>query len=295
VTTDPDTVPWRAFVAEAERRLLEAGFDSAAIEARRIVEAASGHEGSEYHLGLGEPATTRGVAHFDHLLERRLQGEPLQYVLGAWGFRTLDLYVDRRVLIPRPETESVVELALAEIDRCRAGAGDRSLAVLDLGTGSGAIALSIAAERDRVEVWATDVSADALDVARSNLAGLGRKATRVRLAEGSWFDAVPGELRGELDVIISNPPYVAAGDDLPAEVAQWEPDLALVSGESGLEALDHVVEGAAAWLRDGGALVVELAPSQAATVAAKALRHGFRESEIGRDLTGRDRAVVARR
>jgi release factor glutamine methyltransferase len=294
VTSDPDAVAWSAFVAEAERRLRDAGIEAAPIEARRIVEAASGHEGSEFHLGMREPATTRGVAHFDHLLERRLQGEPLQYVLGAWGFRTLDLFVDRRVLIPRPETESVVDLALAEIDRCRE-AGDRSLTVLDLGTGSGAIALSIAAERDGVEVWATDVSADALDVARSNLAGLGRKATRVRLAQGSWFDAVPGELRGAIDVIISNPPYVAATDELPDEVSQWEPDLALVSGESGYEALDQVVAASSSWLRDRGALVVELAPSQAAAVAANALRHGFRESEVRRDLTGRDRAVIARR
>jgi release factor glutamine methyltransferase len=292
---DPDAVPWSAFLAEAERRLRDAGFESAAIEARRIVEEASGYEGAEHHLGLTEAATERGVAAFDRLLERRLAGEPLQYVLGSWGFRTLDLFVDRRVLIPRPETESVVEQALIEIDRCRAAAPDRSLTVVDLGTGSGAIALAVAAERTRLEVWATDVSTDAIEVARVNLAGTGRVATRVRLAEGSWFEALPDDLCGNVDVIVSNPPYVAATDDLPDEVRRWEPELALVSGPTGFEALDHLVEHAATWLRAPGALVVELAPSQASAVAAKALTHGFDASEVVRDLVGRDRIVVARR
>jgi len=292
---EPDSVPWRAFVVEATQRLREAGIESAAIEARRIVEEASGFEGSDLILGLDEPATTKGVAHFDRLLARRIAGEPLQYVLGAWGFRTLDLFVDRRVLIPRPETESVVERALVEIDRRRANAGDRRLTVVDLGTGSGAIALALAAERTGIDIWATDASSDALDVARVNLAGIGRAATRVRLVEGSWFEAVPESLRGTIDLIVSNPPYVAADDDLPDDVRLWEPEAALVSGPTGYEALHHVVEHAAGWLRGDGALIVELAPSQADAVAAKALAHGFRHSEVGRDLAGRDRMVVAHR
>src|SRR5438105_5970876 len=140
------------------------------------------------------------------MVARRAAGEPLQYVLGRWAFRTLDLMVDRRVLIPRPETEQVVEVALAEARRLHARIA------ADLGTGSGAIALSLAAELPGVDVWATDVSADALAVARANLAGIGTfAAARVRIQEGDWFGALPPELRGRLDIVVSNPPYI--GDD----------------------------------------------------------------------------------
>ena len=146
------------------------------------------------------------------MVARRAHGEPLQYVLGRWGFRTLDLLVDRRVLIPRPETEVVAGLAIDAL-----AALDRPGVAVDLGTGSGAIALSLAAERwPHVEVWATDVSPDALAVARANLAGLGRRAAVVRLLEGTGSSALPGDLRGRVDVIVSNPPYVPADAPLPA-------------------------------------------------------------------------------
>ncbi len=291
--TEP--VPWRVFAAEAERVLAEAGIDSPAMEARWIVEEASGHEGADYGLGLAEPASERGVQAFDTMLARRVAGEPLQYVLGSWSFRTLDLFVDARVLIPRPETEVVVDRVLAEIDRLLARTDRRPLQVADVGTGSGAIALSIAVERPDVEVWATDVSAAALAVARSNLAGIGRRGARVRLSEGSWFDALPPSQRGAFDLIVSNPPYVAAADPLPAEVQDWEPTLALVSGPTGTEALDRLVRDAPAWLVPDGVLVLELAPTQAADVAALARRSGFAEARIAPDLAGRDRMVILRR
>jgi len=191
-----DGIPWRTFLAEAERRFEAAGLPSAAVDARRIVERASGYEGAELVLGLAEPATQRGVHFFDLMVGRRLAGEPLQYVLGEWSFRTLDLMVDPRVLIPRPETEQVVEHALVELDRVAAARGDAPVTVVDLGTGSGAIALSIAAERPGVDVWATDASGAALDVARANLAGIGRAGRRVRMAEGSWFEALPRRTAG---------------------------------------------------------------------------------------------------
>ena len=293
---DDRSVAWSQLLDEARRRLRAAGVPDADGSARRIVEEASGFEGAEYVLGLDQPATVRGVAAFDGMVERRLQGEPLQYVVGRWGFRTLDLFVDPRVLIPRPETEQVVGWALDELDRLQArpGADDRSLVVADLGTGSGAIALSIAAERRRTTVWATDVSPDALDVAGANLAGLGRPAARVHLAQGSWFDALPPELRGRLDVVVSNPPYVAATDGLPAEVADWEPPGALVPGPTGLEALEHLVAEAPSWLARPGALIVELAPTQADAVRAAALAAGFVEAFVADDYAGRHRAVVAR-
>ena len=297
--SDDDGVPWRAFLAETERRLADAGLETAAHDARRLVEEASGHEGSDLYLGLDEPATTRGVAHLDAMVERRVAGEPLQYVLGAWSFRTLDLMVDRRVLIPRPETEVVAGHALAELDRLaadrRAGTGATDpLVAVDLGTGSGAIGLALAAERPGTRVWLTDASPDALAVARSNLAGIGRSATHVTLAEGSWFEALPHELRGAVDVVVSNPPYVGAGEVLPLSVADWEPAGALVSGTTGREALDHLVRTARSWLAPGGALVVELAPDQASAVADDARAQGYVEVEVHPDLTGRDRLVVAR-
>ncbi len=293
------TVSWRMLAVEARRRLAASpvvGEGSAEAEARWIVERASGNEGAEYALGLDDPATERGVAHFDHMLERRLTGEPLQYVVGRWGFRTLDLMVDRRVLIPRPETEVVAGLALDELDRLRPPAAEegRPLLAVDLGTGSGAIGLSIAAERERVEVWLTDASPDAVAVTRANLAGLGRAATRVRIAEGEWFAALPAELAGTVDVVVSNPPYVATGDELPAVVRDWEPAEALFAGADGLDDLRVLVAQAPRWLRPGGSLVVELAPSQADAVAALALEHGFAEVEVHPDLAGRARAVVAR-
>lgn len=292
---DPDgaTVSWRALQAEAERALAPVT-DRPGVDARRIIERASGNLGADYVLGLDDPVTERGMHFFDTMLERRRLGEPLQYVLGRWGFRDLDLLVDRRVLIPRPETETVVDLALAELDRLREP--DRILIAVDLGTGSGAIGLSIAAERERVEVLLTDASADALAVARANLAGLGRAATRVRIAEpGEWFAAVPAEHRGAIHLLVSNPPYVALDDDLPAVVRDWEPSSALFSGPDGLDDLRRIVGEAPEWLASDGVLVVELAPHQAEAVAGLARGAGFVEVEIGADLTGRSRAVVARR
>jgi len=144
-------------------------------------------------------------------------------------------------------------------------------------------------------VWGTDVSADALAVARANLAGLGRRAAAVRLVEGDWFEALPRDLRGRVDVVVSNPPYVAATDSLPAEVADWEPASALVPGPTGLEAVAHIVDGAPAWLAPGGVLVVEIGEAQGWAVADLARAAGFVDVAVHPDLAGRDRALVARR
>jgi release factor glutamine methyltransferase len=212
-------------------------------------------------------------------------------VLGHWGFRSLDLMVDRRVLIPRPETEQVVEVALAELDRL--GGREVPTTVVDLGTGSGAIALSIATERVRATVWATDLSAAALEVARANLAGVGRAAARVTLVEGDWYSALPGELRGRVQLVVSNPPYVTTTVELPAEVADWEPSTALLAGDDGLDALRVVVAGAGGWLEPDGVLVCEISPEQAGAVQALAAGH-FAEARVEPDLAGRPRTLVAR-
>jgi len=288
-----NTITWREVAAETEARLSVVA-DSPANETRWIIERAAGFDGVEYILGLDENVTERGMHFHDLMLERRLAGEPLQYVLGRWGFRTLDLFVDRRVLIPRPETEMVAGLAIDELKAMRSAGIDRPVAV-DLGTGSGAIGLSIAVEVERAEVWITDASADALVVARSNLTGIGRAATRVQVAEGSWFEALPRELLGAIDVVVSNPPYVATDDDIEDIVREWEPLSALFAGDDGLDDIRMILEDAPAWLRPGGVLILEMDPGQLGTASELARSLGFLGIETHADLAGRDRALVVRR
>lgn len=284
------TVAWRTLLAEATDRLTKADIDEPEVSARRIVEECSGAEGAELAMVLSDLVTERGMAAFDRLLARRLDGEPIQYVVGRWGFRSLDLFVDHRVLIPRPETEIVAGVAIDEVRRVAASG---QAVAADLGCGSGAIGLSIAAEVKDVDVWLTDVSDDALVVARSNLAGLGRHGARTRISQGSWFDALPSELRGSLGVIASNPPYIAAGEQLSPAVTDWEPSLALVPGPTGTESLEQIVDAAPMWLVEQGALVLEMSPWQTEAVAQRARQH-FVEVEVFDDLNGLARGIVAR-
>jgi len=295
---------WADLRVETERRLRAAGVDAPDAEARWMIERVSGYDGVELILGEHERATEVAVAHLDDMVARRLTGEPLQYVLGRWQFRTVDLFVDHRVLIPRPETEVVAEVALKEAERlgARRGSGDPwvvggGFPVADLGTGSGALALTLALELVDAEVWATDASSDALAVARANLSSIGSSAARVRLAEGSWFDALPSEARGRFRIVVSNPPYVGECEvaELPDSVAAWEPRDALVSGPTGREAIDAIVDEARSWLDpDGAALIVELAPHQADAVTTRAREAGFTSVEVQKDLAGRERVLVAR-
>jgi release factor glutamine methyltransferase len=282
---------WRTLLAGAADRLRSAGLDNADGEARWLVEQASGLTAGELTVALDRPASVRAAAHLHGMVERRVAGEPLQYALGRWAFRTLDLLVDRRVLIPRPETEVLAGMALDECRRL-----DASLAV-DLGTGSGALALALAAERPGLEVWGTDASGEALAVARANLAGLDRATTRVRLAHGDWFAALPDDLAGRVDVVVANPPYVSDAEmaDLPDEVRAWEPHHALCSGPTGLEDIDRIVDEAPRWLSRPGSLLVELAPHQARRARARALAAGFPAVSVWPDLAGRDRILLARR
>ena len=255
------------------------------------------------------------------LADRRAAGEPLQYVLGHWQFRSLGLNVDPRVLIPRPETEQVVQVALDQLELMsggpRAGRGGggpaggpgSSRVCVDLGTGSGAIALSLAVEGAAdcrgLEVWATDRSADALEVAGDNLRALansdGAAAGRVRLVGGSWFDALPSELAGRVDLMVSNPPYVSESEysRLEPVVRDWEPRGALVAssgagGVGGIAAIETIIAGSRRWLRHSGCLVVEIAPSQAEASVEAARRAGFGHVTTDFDLTGRQRMLVAR-
>ena len=295
-------LPWRQLRDESLAKLRAAGVEDAEVELRWIVERASGRTPAEQVAALDEPATVREVSFVDQMVARRAAGEPLQYVLGRWAFRTLELMVDRRVLIPRPETEVVAGLALdalAAWDRRHApGAGQPQPVpvAVDLGTGSGAIALSLAAERwPHVEVWATDASPDALAVARANLAGLGRRAGVVRLVEGDWFAALPEDLRGRVDLVVTNPPYVAEADELPPEVADWEPRSALLAGPDGLDDICRIVAEAPTWLAPDGVLVVEIGETHGDAVLALVEAAGFEQATVEPDLAGRPRALVARR
>jgi release factor glutamine methyltransferase len=276
---------WRELWTETAARL-----GGEPYEARWICEAASGAEGLDWIGALETHAGERAVARLDAMVARRLSGEPVQYVLGSWAFRRIELMVDRRVLIPRPETEQVAEVAIELARRCL-----RPLVVADLGTGSGAIGLSLAAELplDGVSVWLTDVSGDALDVARANLVGIGRKAGNVRVAEGSWFLALPQELRGALDVVVSNPPYIADADpEVDASVLEWEPSAALFAGPDGLADVRTIAAEAIEWLAPGGALVLEIGHSQGRAVAELLTAAGFEDVEIRPDLAGRDRIAL---
>lgn len=260
-------------------------------EARWLCEVAVALDGDEFLAALDEPATERMVAHLDGMVGRYRTGEPLQYVLGRWGFRHLDLAVDRRVLIPRPETELVAEVAIS-----LAASVAAPRVVADLGTGSGAIGLSLATELPLVgtTVWITDVSDDALAVARANLAGIGRAARNVLVGAGSWFEALPADV--VCDVIVSNPPYVA--DDAPEldpGVRDWEPATALFGGPDGLGAIRALVAGAIDRLASDGWLVIEHGADQGPAVHRLLTAAGYRDVETRHDLAGHDRIAVARR
>jgi release factor glutamine methyltransferase len=296
---------WAALLDDAERALDAAGLASPSIDARRIVEEVSDERAGRLALHADESAPAVAARRVRDMVIRRQAGEPLQYVLGSWSFLGLDLYLDPRVLIPRPETERTAQVALDEAARLGLRRGRHNVwrdargteLVADLGTGSGAIALALATGLPDVEVWATDRSAEALAVARANLAGTGSPATRVRLTEGDWFDALPAAMRGQFRLIVSNPPYVATSElaALPDEVARHEPAGALVSGPTGLEAIEHLIAGAPEYFAPGaGTLVLEMAPHQAGVAVTRACDAGFNEVVVERDLSGRERILVAR-
>lgn len=280
-----DTVTWRELWAETADAVGDR------MEARWLCEVASAAtDGDDFLSRLDEPATVRMVSHLDAMTARRRAGEPLQYVLGEWSFRRITLAVDRRVLIPRPETELVAGAAL---EKAEAFGPER--VVVDLGTGSGAIGLAIAQELPRrgTTVWITDVSADALDVARANIAGIGPAGANVRVALGSWFDALPVDVTA--DVVVANPPYVAVDSpDLAAEVGAWEPHGALFAGVDGLDDIRRIVADAGARLRSGGWLVLEIGADQGAAVGALLDDAGYVDVEIRPDLAGHDRIALAR-
>jgi release factor glutamine methyltransferase len=265
----------------AAGELAEAGCPSPRVDAEWLLAEALSVSRSELHADGTRELSPEVVERFRRAIARRAAREPLAYILGEWGFRGLELRVDSRVLIPRPETEVLVERSLAllaGIDRPR---------VLDIGVGSGAVALAIADEHTGAQVVATDRSADALAVAEENRARAGLDG-RVELVEGELFAGVAGPF----DLVVSNPPYVDSEDlrTLDPEVRDYEPREALVA--TGVT--EAIAAGAPEVLVAGGALALEVADGKAAELAALLENGGYEEVTVTRDLAGRERIVDGR-
>jgi release factor glutamine methyltransferase len=215
----------------------------------------------------------------EDLIRRRLDGEPLQYIEGTTQFGPLELVVDKRVLIPRPETETLFEMASKMVRLPKV--------IIDLCTGSGALALALKQRFPAAAVFATDISTDAIEVAAENMA---RTDTSIYLADGDLFDPLPASLIGEVDLIVANPPYVSEAEfaSLPDDVKR-EPRVALVSGRSGLEIIERIGASASQWLRPGGVVICEIGEKQGIAAASS-----FPDIPvvIRQDLNGRDRYVL---
>jgi release factor glutamine methyltransferase len=266
-------------LAEGERRLEEHGIDTARLDTELLVAKALGRSRLELYLDRDRELSDDEIAVSRELLERRERREPVAYILGEWGFRRLTLKVDRRVLVPRPETETVVERCLDLL---------RDLPepeVLDVGTGSGAIALAIADEHPGARVTAIDVSEGALEVARENARATGLEVTFERR------DVRDG-LAGSYDLVVSNPPYVTAEEieGLQPEVRDWEPRTATVGDDH----TEVIAAAASAVLTPGGRLVLEVADGRSGEVSRCLRELGYDQIQATPDLTGRDRVVEAR-
>jgi release factor glutamine methyltransferase len=268
--------PLRAALSEAAETLEAAGSDTPKLDAEVLLAAALGVDRAALHADPSRGLDMEEALSFDDMMRRRVRREPVAYILGRAHFRQLELVVDHRVLVPRPETELLVDLA------------ENGQRVLDVGTGSGAIALAIAQERQGVRVTGIDNSPDAIDVARENAARTGLEV------EFMIADLIVG---GPYDLIVSNPPYVREPEwsGLAPEITLYEPREALVAGPDGLDVIRDLVPAAAEALVRGGLLAVEVGQGQSRAVEALFEKAGLRSVETDRDLAGIPRVVRGRR
>ena len=254
--------------------LAERGVRSPRLDTEHLLAAVLEVSRLDLYLRFDQPVEPSEVDRFRELVRRRGQREPLAYLIGSWGFHGLELACDARALIPRPETELLVEHALAAI------ADAEAPSVLDVGTGSGAIALAVKAARADAQVTATDRSGDALALAGENAARLGLE---LELLAGDLFAPVAGR---RFDLVIANPPYVAEGEQVDPETA-FEPQGALFAGPDGLAILRPLVQGS-----PGGLIALEIGHAQASAVSGLLAAAGFGELRVERDLAGFDRVVL---
>ncbi|HEU4393475.1 MAG TPA: peptide chain release factor N(5)-glutamine methyltransferase [Solirubrobacterales bacterium] len=265
----------REALGAATDALTAVGVEAPRLDAELLLGEATGRDRAALIAAPEGEVPAAAARLFGEMVRRRLRREPVAYIVGRRGFRRLELAVDRRVLVPRPETELLVEVALEREPRT----------LLDVGTGSGAIALAVADELPDCEVMATDTSAAALEVARANAERLGL-AGRVRFLEGTVPD-------GAFDLVLANLPYVAEPDwpTLQPEVTQWEPREALLAGPDGLDAIRAFLSAP----RSAGCVALEVGEGQAAAVAGLLREAGFWRTEARRDLAGIERVVVGER
>jgi release factor glutamine methyltransferase len=271
--------------------LAAAGVEDPRLDAEVLLAEATGMDRAALVAEPGAPVPPAAARQFAGMVRRRLRREPVAYILGRKGFRHLELAVDRRVLVPRPETELLVEPALER----------QPARVLDVGTGSGAIALAIADELPGCEMTATDISAGALEVARANAERLGL-ADRVRFLPGTWPGEGGGGTDSGFDLIVANLPYIAESDwpSLPPEVREWEPREALLAGPDGLDAIRALLADRGSPLsriarQRTAALALEVGEGQAAAVGELLREAAFGSIEVRRDLAGIERVVIGER
>lgn len=284
--------PTRREIVQGVRRELElAGLEAPRVEAERLVAAALDLSRSELGVSGGERVDPAGAASVARAVSRRLEGQPLQHIEGTVDFRRVRLVSDGRALIPRPETEQLIDL-VAAWHRDRGAPVD----ALDIGVGSGAIAIALLDEKIASRVVGLDVSEDALGLARANARRAGTDGLELRAcAPDIWSALAPGET---FDLIITNPPYVTTDEwgDLEAVVRDHEPRVALDGGEDGLDVIRTVVSGAAGRLRDRGALFLEIGMSQgSAVLALLQAEPRLTDARVGLDLAGRPRFASARK
>jgi release factor glutamine methyltransferase len=275
----------RELLGPAREYLEGKGVPSPRLDAEYLLASVLGVERLDLYLDHDRPLGPAEVDRLRELVRRRGRREPLAYVLGGWSFYGLELHCDARALVPRPETEVLVERALALL------AGNDAPSAVDVGTGTGAIALALAARLPEAYVTATDLSPDALALAGENAEANGL-AGRVELIEGDLLAPVAGR---RFDLVASNPPYVAPGQEVDAEVSGYEPALAVYADDGGRAVLERLATAAQGHLEVGGHLIVEVGDGHAPWLAERLTGLGYAAVAITRDLRGVERVVSARR